>query len=40
VLFDAATSWIVTRCAHHRTHNHLDRTLAYIERLAPGRTLS
>ncbi len=40
-LYEAADLWIVDalRARPHPTHNHLDRTLSYIERLRPKRAV-
>lgn len=40
-LFGGADVWIVDALRHqpHPTHNHLERTLAYIDRLRPGRAI-
>lgn len=40
-LFEGTDVWIVDalRAAPHPTHNHLDRTLAYIDRLNPRRAI-
>ncbi len=41
VLFEGADLWIVDALRHrpHPTHNHLERTLEYIERLRPRRAV-
>jgi phosphoribosyl 1,2-cyclic phosphate phosphodiesterase len=40
-LFEGVDLWIVDALRHrpHPTHNHLERTLAYIERLKPSRAI-
>jgi phosphoribosyl 1,2-cyclic phosphate phosphodiesterase len=40
-LFEGVDLWIVDALRHnpHPSHNHLERTLAYIDRLRPRRAL-